>query len=114
QPGQRRPHLHRGEIPGFLRQGIDAGMDEVLRDGQLLRELRQGEDRAVVPRDELPQERPGPPLWSRGVDMAPPYPSPTLASGPSRCRAARDADQRGRLRIGDDDDVTVEEKTRRA
>src|SRR5437879_13909684 len=45
--------------------------------------------------------------------MAPPYPSPTFASGPSRCRAAREDDQRSGLRIVDDDDITVEVKTRR-
>jgi len=105
---QHRAHIRRFELLVLLGERIDAGVDEVLRDRQALREFRQREDGAVILRDKLAQEGPGPSLWPRGVDVTPPdpaAPSPTSGSGMG--------DQGCRLWIVDEDDVGIQVETRR-
>src|SRR5258708_15533110 len=63
------------DILVFLRQGMDAGIKQVLRNGQPPSKRLRGKNRSVVLFDEGPQEIPHFRAWTGQVDMAPPHPS---------------------------------------
>ena len=99
RPRRMRGDLARGQVAVLLRQGIDRRRDDVARDAQPAAEPRQREDGGVVLVDPRPQERPGPPLGARGVEVAAPHPA---AAGTAVL------DQRGRLHVVHEHEVGVE------
>ena len=97
--GKALRNLAAGEFAILRRERIDRGRDDVLRNAERLLVLGQAHHGRIVVLDEITQIIPYRRMGCGKIDMALPDPSATLAF--------EMPDQRQRLRVVDDDRVTI-------